>query len=615
MELSEKKVKQEIEEFHQKQAPERNIHDCFLPWYLHKEYGLSLQDALAQTSCGKDPNTSKGDEGLDGFTLDKEKDPIILTLFQAKMSSDASQLCKGIRDLTRFVPHLYKFLMGQKPDVSYDNQVITALNYHLQKLSDDERKKIQIKFVLLHMCPDKKTPETSIQSEIEELKESCNKYLDPWDYDVKLETPLAVPPPAPRKQNLFAEGKIFFTSTGQKIFLGMCKLKDLVELDILFGNQLYAKNVKLFLTKELKKPLSAHSKIKESLSNICLNKKEKDKLTESHFMIHHNGVTLCAETLELNEENHFVTLRGTIIIINGCQTTRTARKFYEEYEEKISKELWDKIYLPVRIIETSDDALIEAVSINNNRQTVMQPWALYAHKEEQTWLERHFGDYKIIYERREGAYDAAQEDWGGQEESRKNEKQPDNLQRIHIKDLAQILASITIPENIPLARRPKTIFSSDKNYEKIFNKKYFSNKQAKANTTLLIFAVNLARSIRRIIADIKDEYARFEELHKNSLRWPMLHIGLRYIIKKSLKDAKQYCDKIYRENVIRDAFGDLWLNKKSELRRVVKEVYLEDFDDKEELIDRAFDPDLLDKAVGKLYLRFDPFEKWSALKE
>src|SRR5205085_2772894 len=89
------------------------------------------------------------------------------------------------------------------------------------------------------------------------------------------------------------------------------------------------------------------------------------------FAMYHNGVTVYA--LSARTENGKLIVRQPSVL-NGCQTVKNAYFFLNDTKvrDRIDKELWDRIAVPLRVVVTSNPDLVRQVAVSNNRQTAIR---------------------------------------------------------------------------------------------------------------------------------------------------------------------------------------------------------------------------------------------------
>jgi hypothetical protein len=116
------------------------------------------------------------------------------------------------------------------------------------------------------------------------------------------------------------------------------------------------------------------------------------------FMLMNNGITIIARTLRPTG-NRIVVEDYTIV--NGCQTSHV---LFENQQH-----LDDTVMVPIRLIETQEEGVINAIIRATNRQTQVTDEQFFALQEFSKILEEFFRAYpdphKLYYERRDRQYD------------------------------------------------------------------------------------------------------------------------------------------------------------------------------------------------------------------
>lgn len=116
------------------------------------------------------------------------------------------------------------------------------------------------------------------------------------------------------------------------------------------------------------------------------------------FVLMNNGVTIIARNLRVTGNKFFV---EDYSIVNGCQTSHVL--FDQRHQ------LDDTVMIPVRLIGTQDEEVINAIIRATNRQTEVKEEQFYALQEFSKDLEQYFRTFpdphKLYYERRTRQYD------------------------------------------------------------------------------------------------------------------------------------------------------------------------------------------------------------------
>lgn len=130
-----------------------------------------------------------------------------------------------------------------------------------------------------------------------------------------------------------------------------------------------------------------------------------DSENRNRFAILNNGVTIIAN--EVDRPSSYEVRIIDYQIVNGCQTSYVLYNWYKDQCEKDSIDI-DKVIIPVKIIQTDDGEVRNAIIRATNSQTEVQKELLLALSEFPKKLEDFYKyqdyQYKLYYERRPGQY-------------------------------------------------------------------------------------------------------------------------------------------------------------------------------------------------------------------
>jgi hypothetical protein len=134
-----------------------------------------------------------------------------------------------------------------------------------------------------------------------------------------------------------------------------------------------------------------------------VNSKIRDTLlspTRERFVLMNNGVTIIARGLKQSGKTFTI---EDFQVVNGCQTSNVL------FDHRAILENDPTVQIPLRLIWTNDDNVIDAVVTGTNQQTELTPEQIYARTEFAKKLEKYFEAYpeaiRLYYERRDGQYD------------------------------------------------------------------------------------------------------------------------------------------------------------------------------------------------------------------
>lgn len=118
----------------------------------------------------------------------------------------------------------------------------------------------------------------------------------------------------------------------------------------------------------------------------------------SRFVLMNNGITIIARSLKVSGDRFSI---ENYSIVNGCQTSHVL------FEKR--NEIDASVMVPVRLIGTQDEDIINDIIRATNRQTAVKEEQFFALEEFPKGLEQYFqsfeGDFKLYYERRTNQYD------------------------------------------------------------------------------------------------------------------------------------------------------------------------------------------------------------------
>jgi hypothetical protein len=118
----------------------------------------------------------------------------------------------------------------------------------------------------------------------------------------------------------------------------------------------------------------------------------------ARFALMNNGITIIAREMRYTGHRFYI---EDFQIVNGCQTSHVLFNQREELD--------DSVMIPLRLISTQNEGVIESIIRATNRQTAVQPEQFFAVTEFAKQLElffQSFGDARaLFYERRSRQYD------------------------------------------------------------------------------------------------------------------------------------------------------------------------------------------------------------------
>lgn len=131
-------------------------------------------------------------------------------------------------------------------------------------------------------------------------------------------------------------------------------------------------------------------------------RKTLETKARARFVLMNNGVTIIARSVK--QLNNKFTI-SDFQIVNGCQTSHVLFDQREIVDESVN--------IPLRLIETRNEDVIEEIIHATNSQTDIKPEQFLASRTFSKKLEMYFESvppaYRLFYERRDGQYDRSSE--------------------------------------------------------------------------------------------------------------------------------------------------------------------------------------------------------------
>ncbi|PWU19863.1 MAG: hypothetical protein C5B50_05385 [Verrucomicrobia bacterium] len=597
-------IREQVKDFKECYAHGDGIEECFAPWYLTKTYGVSATEAIRCSAESKQgPDGSGLDHGLDAFHLLRDDGkPPTLVLIQTKYSDSVKLIAQGARDFKKSLVWLKSALGSSEASPATDSKLLVNLRADLANLPPEERPKLKLEFVVVHLNEEddallnNKTRETQ-----DVFKEDCRDVLPDAVFKLRLEGPRYIehlPPPdlqpSPAKTIRFQGTSLpVAQSTQTNMFIGIGRLADLVAMFATRKEDLFSKNVRLFITSGRNVEKGPSARIKRTLRAICVDK--PPIVDPETFALYHNGVTIHARDVVLS--SGLLSFRDPYVL-NGCQTIITAYRFRcpSNSTPKMDDALWDRITIPVRVINSRDEELIRTVTVNNNRQNAITAAALRANDPTQIALEQRFSDIEVFYERQEGAFEYVEE------------SDPKRLGRaflnstwgpVNIEDLARCLAAAA--GDITFARNTNDLFESDAAYNRCFS------QTRTVSVHFLVFLQNLHNVLGVVLKNDLGLDWSTSYVKAGKVLYYALCLLCRYLAKNEVfGPLEDYGTSIVgRDRALRDEIAKQLDNYHSRIKSQIQERFMCLEDTKTESLNAAFE-----KAQKSLYLKdnVDVFE-------
>lgn len=563
-------IEQNIELFRNANPFGDTLEHCFVPWYLTERFGISGSVAIKQSADTNNGLKSAGyDKNVDGFHLEKKDEKITLFLIQGKYSADINYISSGIKDFTKTIEWLKSNLIHSSNEIGQENKVLRNLRAEFQQLTEDEKKIIILEFVVIHKCD---LDHISIMAKTNAIRKSIEQEIreeiPSHDYKLSLEGPneiLSLQPTikkaSPSIEINFQGIKLGLNDNASQMFLGIGKLSDIIGMYNERRDDLFSKNVRLFITSKKNTEKGPSAKIKETLKSMSINSSKMEEPSKFAFL--HNGITIEARDVKILD-NDKLSMRDPFVL-NGCQTIMASYLFGQKQSEKIDKIKWEQITLPIRIIDTSDENFVRKITITTNRQNPITASALRSNSSEQLGLETDFKKIKIFYERQEGAFEYLQDN-----NPKMISEQYSNSEwgPVYIEDIARALAAIS--GEFGIAKNVTDLFESDAAYDRCFSPKRIHSKH------LLVFLQNVSNVLPLVLRNDLALDWKISVIKTGAIHYYIMCLLMRHLVKsKQLEFVEEYGREIWGKNQhLRNALAKHLDNRHSGIKGQIKERFM-----------------------------------------
>ena len=526
--------------------------DYFGLLYLEKCLNIPRDDAILQVAFGGN------DYGLDGYHLDAAAKN--LYLFQFKFSTNPNLFASSFE---RLIEAGMIRIFGNALQDGQQNQLLAQLRRDLFE------KKDLVSRVLIHFVFKGDPAEAERSKLLDRLREELEgkKYLLDEFFGKPVDLAIEFRSTQTRKAGLVVHHKITHTydltitepiervgPNGEKMHVGFVRLSDLQRIFREMGQRFFERNIRAGLSEDE----APNRAISRSLRQIILDKAEDPSV----FAFNHNGVTMSAEKLDGKGAGYRVTEPR---LLNGAQTITTFSRFLEKQKDdpRIGErqQVIQDIWVLCRIITNASPEFIVEVTINNNRQNPVKPWALRANDMIQLRLGEKFReDLNIYYGRQEGAFEnLTNEDLEALDISQQKE--------IELRRLA--LTFLASDGDLDKMQRLGEVFETDKSYSQVFND---SRLNADSRQILLCYKVNFR--LNKLISEIESRGANryYFARRARNLVWALVCQAM--LNDKELEDyAERFGQSMVVEVDFTNWISDLAANK---VRYLLKDLVEEE---------------------------------------
>jgi len=515
--MSASDVRQRVRNFHMKSGFGTTEADALAPWWLHHQFELSPGDALQAVASGPK------DKHLDAFHIEvSSAGKLVLHLIKATFSATEGEIIACVRSLAVALEFLRDRFDG--PSGDDENTIWTRLHARLNSRGSIDGVEIACK--VIHLS----------ERQERDLRSACSDALDRFEEAARANLPghrvrmTMLGPSALRRgddveTHPSAAHLIRFRGINESVdgttsmWIGLARLADLVKLYERAGDVLFSKNVRLFNFRAAEKGPSRQ--VQRTLGEVVLGG-SKTPMPSAHFTLFHNGISMHADGVRVADDSHLEVRNPSVL--NGCQTLKSSWLFKQEHARRrrpLDERCWDDIQIPIRIVKTTDDALVRRITVSNNRQTSIRPSAFRANDPVQLELAERFRREKIYYERQESAFENLQRtnSKGIDEHFSNSEHAP-----LKMEEVAQAIAVAANTPAISVAAKVSEIFTEDRVYDRIFDRSRLQSPR------LLVFLRNLLTHIHLVLKDARQDDEELEGMRPTSFRYPATRVMARFIV-------------------------------------------------------------------------------------
>lgn len=476
--------------------------DYFALLYLTRRFKEDVRDIAHHVAFGGN------DYGVDAYHIDPGTRN--LYLFQFKWSESHSLFKDSIKRLT---DHGIARIFGAAKD--QDGQQNDLLLYLHKELKEYKHviERVYIHFVFKGEVDDAERSEglDKRKEELEARGHVINDYFEGREIELLVDFVSDKPgkggPPPSQSYEISMSERISTEHDGKRMFVGFVPLMDLYRIYSALRQHFFDRNIRAALSKDN----APNRKIREALDRIVLKTSEEPSV----FAFRHNGVTLAADKVtEFDGKVRLYVPR----LLNGAQTVSSLALFLEERSDnpllKKNADKLDSIYVIAKVIaDNPADDFITQVTISNNQQNPVPPWALRAMDTRQVDLADKFREeLGIFYSRQEGSFDNLTDD-------EKEELGLEEGRDLRIRPMAQTF--LAAQGDVYNMGHLADVFESQKLYESTFKRSYVDSANPKAIVLAYKIGLMVTRTIMRIRELAPEKYWQAIPKARN-LVWALL---------------------------------------------------------------------------------------------
>jgi hypothetical protein len=422
--------------------------DYFALLYLTRKFKVDVDEIAHQVAFGGN------DYGIDSYFIDR--DTRNLYLFQFKWSEDHAQF-KGSMD--RLAKDGFARVFGGANQDPHQNDVLSYLKRDLR----EHRELINRVYVHFVFKGDVDAAERSegLSNRLEDIGNKAHLVTNFFGREVELQPDFIAdkpgqkgPPPA-QSYVVHLRESVTVTHEGRTMRVGFMPLMDLYGIFKALGQRFFDRNIRAALSPDN----APNKKIRDALDRVVLKEAEEPSV----FVFRHNGITLAAERVRIAGGE--LTLHVPRLL-NGAQTVSSVARFLEKSADnrllKRNRSRLEKIEVLAKIVEDDDlsGEFVTQITISNNQQNPVLPWALRAMDNRQVDLaDKFLSELGIFYSRQEGAFENLTDD-------EREELGIEDPKDLRIRPLAQTFLAVQ-GDVYNMAHLPD-VFESQKLYQDTF---------------------------------------------------------------------------------------------------------------------------------------------------
>ncbi|MCI0392383.1 MAG: AIPR family protein, partial [Acidobacteria bacterium] len=295
---------------------------------------------------------------------------------------------------------------------------------------------------------------------------------------------------------------------GESMHIGFARVVDMLTMYKEMGQRFFDRNIRAALP-EVE---AVNRSLTQAFKRIVLDEKDSPFV----FPFNHNGITISAESLEVIDRVYKITEPR---LLNGAQTITTLDRFLKQnkgnYKLESRRQFLEEIVVLCKVVTNAQQEFITTVTINNNRQTPVEPWNLRANDHIQLEIQDKMqDDLQVYYERQENAFaNLSDEDL--------EERGITQYKAVELRRLAQTF--LVSDGEIDKMQRFRDVFEDDKLYAQVFNQ-----SRLKADSRKILLCYKVQFRLRRLLNDIVEKGAnKYAYIHRGrNLLWALLCQGI-----------------------------------------------------------------------------------------